>query len=73
MTTLHPGKLLLSKWTAVTPLARQKHFLVTKVILPEPPDVKVEWVEIEAVYSKRVRRIAWRDLLDESVWRQGWV
>ncbi len=73
MTTLHPGKLLLSKWTAVKPLARQKHFLVTKVILPEPPDVKVEWVEIEAVYSKRVRRIAWRDLLDESVWRQGWV
>ena len=73
MTTLHPGKLLLSKWTAVKPLARQKHFLVTKVILPEPPDVKVEWVEIEAVYSKRVRRIAWRDLLDEAVWRQGWV
>ena len=73
MTRLHPGKLLLSKWTAVKPLARQKHFLVTKVILPEPPDVKVEWVEIEAVYSKRVRRIAWRDLLDESVWRQGWV
>ena len=73
MTTLHPGKLLLSKWTAVKPLARQKHFLVTKVIQPDPPDVKVEWVEIEAVYSKRVRRIAWRDLLDESVWRQGWV
>jgi tryptophan-rich hypothetical protein len=73
MTTLHPGKLLLSKWTAVTPLARQKHFLVTKVIQPDPPDVKVEWVEIEAVYSKRVRRIAWRDLLDEAVWRQGWV
>jgi len=73
MTRLHPGKLLLSKWTAVTPLARQKHFLVTKVIQPDPPDVKVEWVEIEAVYSKRVRRIAWRDLLDEAVWRQGWV
>jgi tryptophan-rich hypothetical protein len=73
MTRLHPGKLLLSKWTAVKPVARQKHFLVTKVIQPDPPDVKVEWVEIEAVYSKRVRRIAWRDLLDEAVWRQGWV
>lgn len=73
MNRLHPRKLLLSKWTAVEPVARQKHFLVTKVILPDPPDVKVEWVEIEAVYSKRVRRIAWRDLLDEVVWRQGWV
>jgi tryptophan-rich hypothetical protein len=73
MNRLHPGKLLLSKWTAVKPVARQKHFLVTKVIQPDPPDVKVEWVEIEAVHSKRVRRIAWRDLLDEAVWRQGWV
>ena len=73
MTALHPKKLLLSKWTAVKPVGRQKHFLVIKVIDPEIEGGKIEWVEIEAVYSKRVRRIAWRDLLDESVWRQGWV
>lgn len=73
MTALHPKKLLLSKWTAVKPVARQKHFLVTKVILPEPPDSPVLWIDIEAVYSKKVRRIQWRELLDENVWRQGWL
>ena len=49
MTVLHPKKLLLSKWTAVKPLARQKHFLVSKVVEPEPPEAPVEWVDIEAV------------------------
>lgn len=73
MTVLHPKKLLLSKWTAVKPVARQKHFLVTQVVEPEPPEAPVEWVDIEAVYSKKVRRIRWRELLDDAVWRQGWV
>jgi tryptophan-rich hypothetical protein len=73
MTVLHPKKLLLSKWTAVKPLARQKHFLVSKVVEPEPPEAPVEWVDIEAVYSRKVRRIRWRDLLDETLWRQGWL
>lgn len=35
MNPLHPKKLLLTKWTAVQPVARQKHFIVTKVIEPE--------------------------------------
>lgn len=73
MTSLHPKKLLLSKWTAVKPVAKQKHFLVCRVIEPEPPEAPVEWVEIEAVYSKKVRRIRWRELLDDRIWRQGWV
>ena len=30
-------------------------------------------VEIEAVFSKAVQMIAWRELQDHSVWRQGWV
>ncbi len=70
---LHPKKLLLSKWTAVQPVARQKHFLVSKVIEPEEPDGPVLWVEIEAVHSAQSRRIAWRELRDAAVWRQGWV
>jgi hypothetical protein len=35
MNPLHPKKLLLTKWTAVQPVARQKHFIVTKVLEPE--------------------------------------
>ena len=72
MIPLHPKKLLLTKWTAVQPLAKNKHFLVSKVILPEPPDAKIEWIEVEAVFSKKVTRIQWRELQDETRWRRGW-
>jgi hypothetical protein len=34
---------LLTKWTAVLPLARDKHFLVARVILPEPPVTRIEY------------------------------
>lgn len=73
MNPLHPKKLLLTKWTAVQPAASEKHFLVSTVILPERQDGSVEWVEVEAVHSKAVLRIAWRELRDATRWRQGWV
>jgi len=72
MNPLSPKKLLLSKWTAIQPIAKQKHFLVSKVILPEPPSEKIEFVEIEAVMTKRVSLIAWRDLMNSDLWLQGW-
>ncbi len=72
MNRLSPKKLLLTKWTAVKPIAKQKHFLVSKVILPEPPIDKIEFVEIEAVYSKKTTLIAWRDLTNNEIWLQGW-
>ncbi len=52
MNPLNPKKLRLTKWTAVTPLAKQKHFLVSKVIQPELPTDPIELVEIETVFSK---------------------
>jgi tryptophan-rich hypothetical protein len=73
MNPLNPKKLLLSKWTAVTPVAKQKHFFVSRVIQPELPTDPIELVEIEAVFSKAVQVIAWRELQDDGVWRQGWV
>jgi tryptophan-rich hypothetical protein len=73
MNPLNPKKLLLTKWTAVTPVAKQKHFLVSRVIQPEVVTEPVELVEIEAVFSKATQVMAWRELQDESVWRQGWV
>lgn len=71
--TLSPKKLLHTKWTAVEPRNKEKHFLVTKVIEPEPPGSPVVSVEIEAVHSKRVRIIEWRELNDVARWRRGWV
>ena len=73
MNPLNPKKLLLTKWTAVKPIARQKHFLVSRVIEPDLPTDPIVSVEIEAVFSKAVQMIAWRKLQDDSVWRQGWV
>lgn len=73
MNPLHPKKLVLSKWTAVAPVAKDKHFVVTKVLEPELPGAPVEWVELEALFSKRAQRLAWRELRDPAVWRQGWV
>jgi tryptophan-rich hypothetical protein len=70
---LSPKKLLLTKWTAVTPRNKEKHFLVTKVIEPLPPGSPVVSIEIEAVHSKRVQVIAWRELKNELQWRRGWV
>ena len=73
MNPLSPKKLLLTKWTAVKPITKQKHFWVSKVILPDPPNEKIEFVEIEAVYSKKTTVIAWRDLTNKEIWLQGWV
>lgn len=73
MNPLHPKKLLKSKWTATQPVAKNKHFLVTKVIQPEPPEAPIQWVEIEAVYSRKSKIIDWRELRDDTLWRQGWV
>ncbi len=72
MTPLHPKKLLLTKWTAVRTVAKNKHFLVSQVIEPDAPQVKIEWIELEAVFSKTVTRIHWRELQDETLWRRGW-
>ena len=69
---LSPKKLLHSKWTAVTPRRKEKHFLVTRVVEPELEGGAVEFVELEAVHSKRVQRLAWRELVDGATWLQGW-
>ena len=70
---LNPKKLLLSKWTAVKPSHKRKHFLVSKVILPELPDAPIEFIELEAVFDKSTQVIPWRDLKETEVWLQGWV
>ncbi len=73
MNPLSSKKLLLTKWTAVTPRNREKHFVVVRVIEPELPSMRVEQVELEAVHSKQVYLLHWRELTDASLWRQGWV
>ena len=73
MNPLSPKKLLLSKWTALQPVRKDKHFLIAKVIAPEVEGTAIEWVEIEAIFSKTSQKIRWRDLQNADVWAQGWV
>ncbi|HQT20651.1 MAG TPA: TIGR02450 family Trp-rich protein [Polynucleobacter sp.] len=68
---LSPKKLLLSKWTAVHPIKKRKHFLVSKLITPELPDAPIEHVKIEAVFDQSVKVIPWRELQDGAIWRKG--
>ncbi len=72
ITKLNPKKLLLSKWTAVTPQNQEKHFIVSKLLLPDDPTVPLEIIELEAIFSKRSFLLPWRDLQDTATWRQGW-
>lgn len=71
MNPINPKKLHNSKWTAVQPQNKEKHFIITEV---EFDDVgAVIYCEIEAVLTKRSSAINWRDLKDPQQWRSGWL
>ncbi|BDX21701.1 hypothetical protein TUM22923_10220 [Polynucleobacter sp. TUM22923] len=70
---LSPKKLLLTKWTAAHPTHKRKHFLVSKVMLPELPEQAIEYVELEAVFDQQTQIIRWRELGNTEIWLQGWV
>ena len=70
MNQINPKALLHSKWTATSPVNREKHFAVTAVEFDE--DKKVTRCVIQAVYSNNEYEINWRDLKQPTLWRQGW-
>jgi len=70
MNQINPKKLLHSKWTAVTPLKKEKHFLVTEIEFDE--EGKVILCVLEAVISKRPESIEWETLKNKDKWLQGW-
>jgi tryptophan-rich hypothetical protein len=70
MNQLSPKKLLNSKWTACTPINKDKHFIIVEVEYDE--DAVVVACVIEALMSKKITQIDWRDLQDSDKWQQGW-
>ncbi|WP_392343280.1 TIGR02450 family Trp-rich protein [Pseudoalteromonas prydzensis] len=70
MNRITPKKLLNSKWTAVTPVNKEKHFIIIEMDFDEE-GVVISCV-IEAVMSKRQVAINWQDLKDQQRWLQGW-
>jgi len=69
---VNPKKLLRTKWTAASPVNKEKHFMVTKIMMPDLIDQPIEFIELEAVFSGRKQLLAWKQLNDTGVWLQGW-
>ena len=70
MNRINPNKLLNSKWTAVQPVNRQRHFIVTKVLKFDNGSVTA--CVIEALLTREVTKIDWQQLKDSSHWVMGW-
>jgi len=70
MNSISPKKLLNSKWTAVNPSRKEKHFLITEVDFDE--NGAVIHCLLEAVMSRRSFPISWRDLKNKGEWISGW-
>jgi tryptophan-rich hypothetical protein len=70
MNQINPKKLINSKWTAVQPDKKEKHFMVTEVEFDE--EESVISCSLEAVISKRSTLIQWQELKDARKWVYGW-
>ncbi len=70
MHQINPKKLLHSKWTAVNPVNKEKHFMVTELEFDEEGNV-IDCL-LEAVITNRETSIDWRALKNTAHWRQGW-
>ncbi len=70
MNQINSKKLLNSKWTAVKPINKERHFVVTEVKFNDA-GVVIDCV-IEAVLSRRAESIIWQTLTISSDWQQGW-
>lgn len=64
-------KLPQSKWTAVCPANREKHFVVVDWVRDDEGN-PTDRVMIEAVLTHVVRDIHWRELEDPKQWKIGW-
>jgi tryptophan-rich hypothetical protein len=63
-------KLQQSKWTAIEPRDKEKHFLVTEVRCDV--DGNPQTCILEAVHSHREIELDWRELKDAGRWLMGW-
>ena len=71
MNPVNPKKLLHSKWTALQPANKEKHFLVSDV--ERNDDGAIIHCEIEAIMTRRTFQIDWRELRNSDRWACGWV
>ncbi|WP_261842691.1 TIGR02450 family Trp-rich protein [Aliamphritea ceti] len=70
MRPLNPNKLLLSKWTAVLPQNKERHFMVTELIRDDAE--LITGCILQAVINGHDYNIDWRELKNSEHWQQGW-
>jgi tryptophan-rich hypothetical protein len=70
MNRINPKKLPQSKWTAVTPRNKEKHFLVTELMFDEAGVPRT--CILEAVHSHRETELDWQELKNTEHWLMGW-
>jgi len=71
MNQFNPKKLKLSKWTAVNPVNRQKHFIVVAIQVDEEQQNVISCT-LEAVMTKNKTTVVLQDLKNSQAWLQGW-
>ncbi|MFZ2449009.1 MAG: TIGR02450 family Trp-rich protein [Methylovulum miyakonense] len=59
-----------SKWTALQPEHKEKHFWVTSLV-NDGQEAIIACI-LEAVINRHEYQIDWRLLEDTSVWQTGW-
>lgn len=64
-------KLPNSKWTAVRPVDREKHFIVLDWVRDDN-GAPTDHLVLEAVLTNRVFETHWRELENARSWRVGW-
>ena len=70
MNRINPEKLLQSKWTAVTPQHKEKHFIVIELLRGEQE--QVTHCILQAVMTHREYTLDWTALKNDATWRMGW-
>lgn len=69
MNTFNPKKLLNSKWTAVKPVNKERHFIVTELVKDE--DTIIGCV-LEAIINHHTYTMQLADLKASDDWQIGW-
>ncbi|WP_395376683.1 TIGR02450 family Trp-rich protein [Marinicella sp. W31] len=68
--TFNKKKLLLSKWTAVEPQGKEKHFMISELLEDEKGEICA--CILEAVLTTQEYQIDPQELEDVSRWHMGW-
>jgi len=69
---MNKKKLQNSKWTAISPEKKEKHFTVTQVKLNEDDPQIVDFIILTAVLTNQNYKVNYIDFKNQTKWIEGW-